>query len=207
MVRIMHHVLVYLLSACLALFSTPGSAEDLDDLVNRCEICHGKDGNSGLPIFPSISGFSYEGFLYTMDEYRESRRIATDFKRQGEPETVMINIAQQLSETEVEALATYYSERPYIPVRQRFDPVLASRGAILHERHCEKCHVQNGTEPADDAPILAGQWMPYLRMQFKNMLSGKRLVSRRMSNRLKKLSQEDIEALVNFYASVIKPGG
>ena len=202
MVRIMHRVLVYLLSACLALFSTPGSAEDLDDLVNRCEICHGKDGNSGLPIFPSISGLSYEGFRYTMDEYRENRRIAIEFQRPGEPETVMINIARQLSDAEVEALARYFSERPYIPIRQKFDPVLASRGAILHERQCEQCHLQNGTKPGDDAPILAGQWMPYLRLQIKNILSGKRLVSRRMSTRLRKLNQEDIEALLNFYASV-----
>ena len=206
-VRIMYRVLAYLISTGLALFTAPGVTEDFDALVKRCEICHGQGGNSGLPIFPSISGFSYEGFLYTMDEYRENRRIGNEFRRPDEPETVMLNIARQLSDAEVEALATYFSQRPYIPTRQRFDPVLASRGAILHERHCEKCHLQNGTEPADDAPILAGQWMPYLRMQFKNMLSGKRLVSRRMSNRLKKLSQEDIEALVNFYASVIKAGG
>ena len=195
-------VLLFLLFVGFAIFPAPGSAEDFSALVKRCEICHGQNGNSGLPIFPSISGFSYEGFLYTVDEYRENRRIAIEFKRPGEPETVMINIAQQLSDAEVEALATYFSERPYMPIRQRFDPVQASRGAILHERHCERCHVQNGTEPTDNAPILAGQWTPYLKSQFNNILSGKRLVSRRMSNRLKKLDQEDIEALLNFYASI-----
>jgi len=200
-IRLIHRIPAYLLSACLALFSAPGLAGDFDELVTRCEICHGQDGNSGLPIFPSISGFSYEGFLYTMDEYRENRRIAAELRRPGEPEDVMVNVAQQLSEAEVEALAKYYSERTFTPVRQRFDPVLASRGAILHERHCEQCHEQNGTQPADDAPILAGQWTPYLRQQFDNILSGKRLVSRRMSNRVRKLDQEEIEALLNFYAS------
>ena len=49
---------------------------------------------------------------------------------------------------------------------------------------------------------LAGQWTLYLRMQFDNILSGKRIVPRRMLNRLKKLKQEDIEALLNFYASI-----
>jgi sulfide dehydrogenase cytochrome subunit len=201
-IRLMHRFPAYLLAACLALFTAPGPAEDFDDLVKRCEICHGQDGNSGLPIFPSISGFSYEGFLYTMDEFRENKRIAIEFQQPGQPDKVMINIARQLSDAEVEALATYFSGRPYIPIRQRFDPVLASRGAILHERHCEQCHLQNGTQPVDDAAILAGQWTPYLRLQFNNILSGKRLVSRRMSNRLKKLSQEELEALLNFYASV-----
>ena len=153
-------------------------------------------------MFPSIAGFSYEGFLYTMDEYRENRRIAIEFQQPNEPETVMINIAQQLSDADLKGLANYFSKRKYIPRSQAFDPELASRGAILHENHCERCHEQNGTEPADDKPILAGQWTPYLRLQFKNILSGKRLVSRRMSIRLKKLNQEDIEALLNFYASV-----
>ena len=114
----------------------------------------------------------------------------------------MTAIAQQLGEADIEALARYYSERPYIPRNQAFDPELASRGAKLHERYCEKCHLSNGTEPVDDAAILAGQWTPYLRIQFDNIRSGKRIVSRRMLNRFKKLSQEDIEALLNFYASI-----
>lgn len=201
-IRLMHRVPAYLLTVGLALFTTPGPAEDTDDLVIRCEICHGQDGNSVLPIFPSISGFSYAGFLYTMDEYRENRRIATEFQQPNEPETVMINIAKQLSDADLKGLANYFSKRKYIPRSQAFDPELASRGAILHEKHCERCHLKNGTEPTDDKNILAGQWTPYLRLQFKNILSGKRLVSRRMSNRLKKLNQEDIEALLNFYASV-----
>ena len=201
-IRIMHRVAAYLLSAVLALFTAPGPAEDFDNLVKRCEICHGQDGNSVLPIYPSISGFSYEGFLYTMDAYRENRRIAIQFQQPGEPEAVMTAIAQQLSDADVEALATYYSERPYIPRSQAFDPELASRGAKLHERYCEKCHLNNGTEPVDDAAILAGQWTPYLRLQFDNIRSGKRLLPRRMLNPLKKLDHGDIEALVNFYASI-----
>ncbi|MDH3635151.1 MAG: c-type cytochrome [Gammaproteobacteria bacterium] len=197
----MYRALAYLLTAGLAIFTAPGAAEDFSDLVKRCEICHGQDGNSVLPIFPSISGFSYEGFLYTMEEYRENARIAIEFQRPGEPETVMRNIAQQLSGADLKGLANYFSKRKYIPRSQAFNPELASRGAILHENHCERCHLQNGTQPVDDAPILAGQWTPYLRLQFNNIQSGKRLVSRRMSNQLKKLDQADIEALLNFYAS------
>lgn len=198
----MHRVAAYLLSAGLVLFTAPGPAEDFEDLVKRCEICHGQGGNSGLPVFPSISGFSYNGFLYAMDTYRENRRIAIKYQQTSEPETVMNAIAQQLKETEVEALATYYSKQPYIPIRQAFNPELASRGADLHERYCEKCHLKNGTEPVDDAPILAGQWTPYLRLQFDNIRSGKRLLPLRMFNPLKKLDHGDIEALLNFYASL-----
>jgi sulfide dehydrogenase cytochrome subunit len=190
-----------LLSVGLVLFTAPGLAEDFDDLVKRCEICHGQGGNSGLPIYPSISGFSYEGFLYTMDTYRENRRIPIEFQQPGEPETVMNAIAQQLTDADIDTLATYFSEQLYIPRSQAFDPKLASRGADLHERHCEKCHVQNGTEPVDKAAILAGQWIQYLRSQFTSFLSGSRFMPKRMLNTFKELNQEDIEALLNFYAS------
>ena len=194
--------LSFLLSVVLAFFSAYGHAEDFDDLVKRCGICHGEDGNSKLPMFPSIAGFSYQGFLSTMKVYRENRRIAVEFQQPGELETIMNTYAQQLSDAQIEALAKYYSEQPYVPVRQEFDPGLASRGEVLHQRHCEQCHLENGTDPTDDLPVLAGQWTPYLRLQFKNIISGKRLMPQRMLIRFKKLNQDDIEALLNFYNSV-----
>lgn len=195
-------VLLFLLFVGFAFFPAPGPAEDFSALVKRCEICHGQNGNSGLPMFPSIAGFSYEGFLYAMDVYREDRRIAAAFQQPNAPETVMNSIAQGLSDADVEALANYFSKRKYVPRNQQFDPKLARRGAILHEAHCERCHVQNGAVAGDEVAPLAGQWTPYLRLQFENILSGKRVVSRRMLNRFKKLSQEDIEALLNYYASI-----
>lgn len=177
-------------------------AEDFVDLVRRCEGCHGKDGNSTVPMVPSIAGFSYEGFLNTMEVFRENERIAIEFQRPGEPETVMNDIARQLDDEQVEALARYFSERPFLAIRQAVDGELASRGEILHKQHCERCHTDNGAHPVEDAAILAGQWSPYLRLQFDNILSGKRIVPRSMLRRVKKLSPEDIEALLNFYAAV-----
>ncbi|MCP4387234.1 MAG: cytochrome c subunit of flavocytochrome c sulfide dehydrogenase [Gammaproteobacteria bacterium] len=177
-------------------------AGDFVDLVKRCEGCHGQDGNSRLPAVPSIAGFSYEGFLNTMDVFRENERIAIEFQRPGEPETVMNDIARSLTDEDVDALAKYFSQRPFLPVRQAVDTELASRGAILHKQQCERCHAHNGAEPVEDAAILAGQWTPYLRMQFNNILTGKRIVPRGMFRRVKKLGQDDIEALLNFYASI-----
>jgi len=177
-------------------------SEDFVDLVKRCEACHGEDGNSRLPVVPSIAGFSYEGFLNTMDVFRDNERIALEFQRPGEPETMMNDIARGLSDADVEALARYFSQRSFQPVRQAVDAELASRGAILHKQQCERCHTDNGAHPVEDAAILAGQWTPYLRLQFENILSGKRIVPRGMLRRVKKLDQDDIEALLNFYASV-----
>lgn len=184
----------------LLLCSNALFASDVVSLVKMCEGCHGKDGNSVQPDVPIIAGFSDEGFLNTMDVFRENERIAMRFHKPGEPETVMNTIAQGLSDEDVETLADYFSRRPFRAAKQAADAALASRGEIIHKQKCEKCHTQNGAEPVDDAAILAGQWTVYLRRQFDNILSGKRLVPRSMLRRVKKLSAEDIEALLNFYA-------
>jgi len=183
------------------LATTAAQSDDFVDLVKLCEGCHGQDGNSRLPVVPSIAGFSYEGFLNTMDVFRENERIALEFQRPGEPETVMNEIARSLSDEDVDALAKYFSERTFLPIRQAVDAELASRGAILHKQQCERCHTHNGAEPVEDAAILAGQWTPYLRLQFSNILTGKRIVPRGMLRRVKKLNTDEIEALLNFYAA------
>lgn len=184
----------------LAQIPTARSAE-FDSLVSLCKSCHGQDGNSPLPLFPSIAGYSYESFLGKINAYRDNERIAEEFQDPNEPETVMTNIARRLSEQDVDALARYFSTRTFIPVSQPIDIELAKRGAILHQEKCERCHTNNGSEPLEDAAILAGQWTPYLRLQFEYIASGKRIALASMRQRLKKLSQDEIEALLNFYAS------
>jgi len=176
-------------------------ADDFVNLVQSCEACHGKDGNSTTPDVPIIAGFSLEGFLNTIDVFRENERIALKFHKPGEPETVMNEIAKGLSDEEVLNLADYFSKRDFKPAQQSVNTELARRGEVIHKRSCERCHTDNGAHPVEDAAILAGQWTPYLRRQFDNFLSGKRMVPRSMLRRIKKLSKDDIEALLNFYAS------
>jgi len=195
-------LLIVIATFTLILSTTAVKSGDFVDLVKRCEACHGQDGNSRIPVVPSIAGFSYEGFLNTMDVFRDNERIALEFQRPGEPETVMNDIARGLGDEDVDLLAKYFSDRIFLPIRQAVDAELASRGAILHKQQCERCHTHNGAEPVEDAAILAGQWTPYLRLQFNNILTGKRIVPRGMYRRVKKLKQDDIEALLNFYASI-----
>ncbi len=181
--------------------STMVPASDFVKLVQSCEKCHGKDGNSTTPDVPIIAGYSEEGFLNTMDVFREDERIAKEFHKPGEPETVMNDIAKALSDEDVNNLADYFSKRKFKPVKQNVDTDLAQRGEVIHKRSCERCHTNNGVDPVEDASILAGQWTPYLRRQFENILTGKRLVPRTMLRKIKKLTKQDVEALLNFYAN------
>jgi sulfide dehydrogenase cytochrome subunit len=185
----------------LLFVTVPSPASDFVKLVRHCENCHGKDGNSKTPDVPIIAGFSYEGFLNTMDVFRLGDRIALEFHKPGEPETVMNEIAKSLSDEDVRNLADYFSRREFKPPRQSINAELAQRGEVIHKRLCDKCHTDSGRHPVEDAAILAGQWTPYLRRQFTNFLSGKRMVPRTMLRRIKELPKDDIEALLNFYAS------
>ena len=184
----------------LLIVTAAAPADDFVGLVQSCEKCHGRDGNSATPEVPIIAGFSYEGFLNTIDVFREDDRIAREFHKPGEPETVMNDIAKALSDEQARSLADYFSRRQFRAPKQTVDPVAVRRGEIIHKRYCEKCHTDNGAHPVEDAAILAGQWTPYLRRQFDNFLSGKRIVPRTMLRRIRELSAEDIEALLHFYA-------
>lgn len=190
----------FLLIGSLILYSSSLIAGDIVPLVQMCESCHGKDGNSIQPDVPIIAGFSYEGFLNTMDVFRLDERIALSFQVPGESETIMNDIARSLGDEDVIALSEYFSQRPFMAAKQQADETLAARGEILHKQKCERCHKQNGAEPVMDAAILAGQWTPYLRRQFENIKSGKRLIPKSMLRRVRNLPGEDIEALLNFYA-------
>lgn len=176
------------------------AAADLAALVQTCEKCHGVDGISTTPDVPIIAGFSHDGFLSTMEAFRDGERVAPEYHQPGDPETTMAEIARALSEEELRGLADHFSQRPFKAAAQAVDPELARRGEGIHKQLCEKCHTDNGAHPVEDAAILAGQWTPYLRRQFANVLSGKREVPQVMLRRIEALKEQHIEALLNFYA-------
>ena len=67
-------------------------------------------------------------------------------------------------------------------------------------QQCVVCHGANGISSAPDAPHLAGQPRQYLVAQMKQFRSGRR-PSEVMGVMAKTLSDEEIEALADWYAS------
>jgi len=68
-------------------------------------------------------------------------------------------------------------------------------------QQCTVCHGPIGISAAPDAPNLAGQPRQYLVAQLKQFKSGKR-PSEVMNVLAKTLSDEEIEALADWYASI-----
>ena len=178
-----------------------GGASHATELADQCTPCHGHQGYSLDEDVPVIAGFSYDGFVDALDAFRDGERHAVAYQAPGSPLTLMNEIAQRLSDDEVEELAAYFSALPFVPRTQFADRELAAKGAEVHEKHCERCHSNGGSDPEDDAAILAGQWMPYLKRQFDDITSGKRKVPRAMLRRFSQLDEGEKEALLHFYAN------
>lgn len=192
------------LSALLAM-SSAAQAQDLDALIATCDGCHGTDGVSQWSDVPTIAGideFVHSDALYMYQD--EARPCASSSFRQGDterPDTTMCEISAELSDAQIEAIAAHYAELPFVAAQQDFDPALAQAGAVVHENECARCHSDGGSNPEDEASILAGQQMGYLESTFAEYRSGAREQPKKMQEKLEPLSDDDIEALIHYYAS------
>ena len=115
--------------------------------------------------------------------------------------TNMRAITKKLSDEQISKVAKYFSSLPFVPAKQEFDPALAAAGEIIHLRKCEQCHKNGGNSPEEDAAILGGQWTPYLRSAIKHIQDDTRDVDMEMLKKINKLSDDEWESLLNFYAS------
>ncbi len=194
-----------LVSAFLVLASPTAFGDDLAALIESCNDCHGDDGVSQWTDVPTIAGidaFVHSDALYVYQD--GARPCATGPFRQGDtsrPEVSMCDVVADLSDEQIEALAEHYAALPFVPAKQDFDAALAGEGKALHDRDCKRCHSDGGSNPEDEASILAGQWMGYLETTFAQYAAGDREQPGKMKEKMDALSAEDTKALIHYYAS------
>ncbi len=113
----------------------------------------------------------------------------------------MCDVTADLSDEMIEEIALYYFELPFVPAKQDFDASLAATGKDVHDRLCEKCHSDGGSNVEDEAGILAGQWMGYMEATFAEYASGAREQDKSMKDKMDELTDADVQALLHYYAS------
>jgi sulfide dehydrogenase cytochrome subunit len=117
-----------------------------ESLANTCNACHGMNGVSVGPNMPSIGGLS-ESYLYAvMQQWKNGERYSATMGRHF----------KGYSDQELDAIAKYFSQLPWVPVAQNADAKTLARGKEASER-CETCHGATGGEP-DDADTPPYQW-------------------------------------------------
>lgn len=164
-------------------------------LASTCEGCHGTDGNSNGPATPSIAGMSEDYLTEAMEEFRDG-----DTKS-----TIMGRVAKGYTDEEIEAMSAFYAEQDYRGAGQAADKATVAQGKKLHNKYCEKCHHDGGSDASDDSGILAGQWTPYLHYTLTDFASGDRAISRKMKKKMDQLmaaeGQAGLDAIVSYYGS------
>ncbi len=202
----MKRLTLYLAAAFFCLTFSAANAADMDALMKGCNDCHGEGGVSQSSDVPTIAGlaeFVHADALYLyMDEERpcaESKYRHGDTSRAA---TTMCAIAADLGEDDIDAVAAAYAELPYVKVKQDFDAALAATGEGVHNEHCDKCHSEAGTNPEDEAGMLGGQPMDYLRTSFKEFVDDSRGQPKKMKEKMDLLSEADYEALAHYYGSI-----
>lgn len=196
---------IALFGAGLLALGTPltTSAADIGKLTHECNECHGKNGNSEHPEVPNIAGLSVVYMQDTMTAYKEGDRPGVKYKEKDGEEEDMNEIAKELSEDDIDALAEHYAEQTFKShaAEQKTDPKLVAKGEKLFKRNCKKCHAEYGTDPYDDAGILGGQWMTYMEEQFKMFHDGDRLMPKKMKKKFEKIDEADYEAIIHALGS------
>ena len=161
-------------------------------VADTCAGCHGPDGASLGPTTPSLAGTSETYMVETMKAFQSGDRTST----------IMGRIAKGYSDAELESMAAVFAKLPIHKASQKTDPAKVAAGQAIHDKSCAKCHDENGGLPDDDAGILAGQWAPYLKSSLMDAKAEARgTIPKKMTKAVKKLSDDDIDALVHFYAS------
>lgn len=173
-----------------AIASDPRSASML---ANTCAGCHGTNGASAGDAMPIIGGF----------DKRYLEAVLSQFKSGERDSTIMGRIMRGYSDLEVKAIASYMARQKWVSSSEKIGKGAIGNGAEVHKSKCETCHEDNGVTQDDEVPRIAGQWSTYT----KNMLYTFHTIGspasqpRKMRKRVQKLSQDELDALANFYAS------
>lgn len=167
------------------------------DMLMMCSACHGEDGlgtSSDIPIIAGIPAAVQEDALYA---YADGARTCVS-------SPMMCKLASGLTEEQIVELSAHFAELPYQAAGEEFDAALAEAGQKLHQTSCAICHGADSPGEADanmGASILHGQPKDYLRYALQQYASGERSQLPMMEKMITPLSSDDVEALLNYYAS------
>jgi len=191
------------LAFAFVLSGTAGGA-DISELLTLCQDCHGPGGVSSYDDVPTIAGQNASFIEKTLRSYQVWGRpcIKSEYRHgdTSRPRTDMCQVAEGLTSEDIKSVSAHFAALSFKPAAQPFDAAKAARGEALHAERCELCHEQGGVHP-DRGPRLAGQWLPYLRKSLNFVPTGEHLVPPAMESAVVDLSPEDIDDLMNFYAS------
>jgi cytochrome c553 len=176
-----------------------GSADAGQQKSVTCSACHGMDGNSVTPIWPSLASQHARYTVRQLQSFKDGERA--DAGMQG--------FAATLTEQDMADVAAFYAEQT-MGVKGA-DPSLVERGQRIYrggipERNiaaCIACHGPTGMgNPLAGYPRVSHQHAAYLAQTLRDYRAGARrsdaTLNQMMRNVAEMLLDDEIEALASY---------
>jgi cytochrome c553 len=182
--------------SCTAALAT-GNAEAGAGKAAVCQGCHGANGNSINPDWPSLAGLGADYMVEQLQNFKDGKRSSA----------IMMPMAAPLSPQDMADLAAHFDG--FTNTGLEADPANFRAGEKLYRGGdkargipaCMACHGPNGrgNEPAK-FPALRGQHSHYVEKQLNDYASGARPAGPAgiMGNIAKTLSPDDIRNLTSY---------
>jgi cytochrome c553 len=176
----------------------PAPAQPIEEKAQLCSACHGEAGIPQEKTTPVIWGQN-EGYLYLN---------LRDFNKGSRKNEQMSAIAADLSKDDMKALAAYFSKLAWPNLRQPSAAKDVSTKALtaIGSIGCPSCHLDQLQGDGTTAR-LAGQQSEYLKQTMLAFRDGSRGNNPGMSDLMKAISADDIDAISQYVAGLQILGG
>ncbi len=171
----------------LLLGATVVQADPAPKQAATCVACHGVDGNSSNPEWPSLAGQKSGYLLDQINAFRSGRR----------ENPLMTPMIAVLRDADVQVLADYYAGQMPRAARGG-DAGLVAAGQQL-AAYCKACHGMRGKTANPEWPNLAGQQAKYLQQQLAAYKAGQRQHPH-MQTVVARFGDEEFAALAAYYS-------
>lgn len=197
-------------SALTICFLTIGSLANAQALIDgsveagkaksvTCAACHGPEGNSVNPTWPSLAGQNAKYIVQQLQAFKSGAR----------KDPLMTAQAMTLTEEDMRDLAVYYASQTSAP-KVVANPDTVDKGRALYRGGdaetgtgaCMACHGPTGRgNPAAAYPMLRGQYATYVAGELRQFASGERRSDEPtgvMRDVASGLSEADIAAVASY---------
>jgi len=176
-----------------------GNYDTGETIAVRCGACHGPDGNSVNPQWPSIAGQHAPYVVRQLEAFQRGERT----------NILMISQAMSLTEQDMKDVAVFFAAQP-AAAKSVADPGLVDKGEALYRggdkesgaAACLSCHGPTGRgNPSAKYPLLRGQHATYVAATLREYASDARKsdgAAKIMRDIAKRLSEDDIVAVAAY---------
>jgi len=186
------------LAACGLAMAETGITPRIEKIAaERCEACHGHDGQGNNAMFPKLGGQNETYLVQQMFNFKSGARRSS----------VMEPQLADLSGDDISQLAKRFSSRTLVAVANPDNP-LKTRGRTLYlegnpANGVAACYVCHGTAARGGQmlPRLAGQHADYLELQLRRFIERSRTTDQTLMHSVaSRMTDEEIRA-VSYYLS------